>query len=108
MVRTSAKQHDNSPISERRAGERHTLILRVGVLQQAGKVSLCLVKNISSKGVQLRLYSQAKADAPASIRVADELPVHGRLIWLRGDMAVMPSKKSSTINLSPRAGKTAP
>lgn len=88
-MRTSAKQRESGRPADRRAQERYTLVLRIGVLEQGGKASLCLVKNISSRGVQLKLYSQAVPDSPVSLRVADELPVHGHLIWLNGDIAGM-------------------
>jgi len=76
-------------LAERRKEARYTLILRVGVLEQNGKSSLCLVKNISSSGVQLKCYARPIIDAEASIRVADETPLRGRLRWLDGDIAGM-------------------
>jgi len=72
---------------ERRSGERFTLILRVGVLEQMDKVSLCLVKNISSTGVQIKFYAQPIVGNEATIRVADEPPVKGHVVWIKGDVA---------------------
>jgi hypothetical protein len=88
-VRKSAKEADPWRLIERRKEARYTLILRVGVLEQGGKTSLCLVKNISSAGVQLKFYSRPRLDEEASLRVGDELPVHGRIVWLEGDIAGM-------------------
>ena len=84
---TSAALGEASPLVDRRKEARFTLILRVGVLEQAGKSSFCLVKNISATGLQLKVYTRPEAGAPASIRIADEPPVHGRLIWVRNDTA---------------------
>lgn len=82
---TSARMQDDWRLPERRKEERFTLILRVGVLEQQGRASLCLVRNISSSGVQLKCYARPIIDAPASIRVADEPPLQGRIIWIDGE-----------------------
>jgi hypothetical protein len=63
------------------------LILRVGVLEQGGRSSLCLVKNISSMGAQVKFYVQPIVGAEVSIRIADEPAVRGQLAWIRQDMA---------------------
>jgi hypothetical protein len=88
-VRKASKETPTARRQERRKEGRFTLILRVGVLEQSGKASLCLVKNISTLGVQLKCYSNPKVDAPASIRVADEPEVRGRIIWLNDAIAGM-------------------
>ena len=74
---------------ERRTEARYTLILRVGVLEQLGKSSLCLVKNISTMGVQLKCYARPIVDGAASIRVADEPDVLGRIAWVKDGIAGM-------------------
>ena len=84
---TSARMQDDWRLPERRKESRFTLILRVGVLEQEGRSSLCLVKNISSSGVQLKCYARPIVDAPASIRVADEAPLRGRIMWIDGETA---------------------
>lgn len=63
------------------------LILRVGVLEQDGRSSICLVKNISSMGVQVKLYAKLDACGEISLRVADEPPVRGRVTWVRDGKA---------------------
>jgi hypothetical protein len=88
-VRKASKETPTARRQERRKEGRFTLILRVGVLEQSGKSWLCLVKNISTLGVQLKCYSNPKVDAPASIRVADEPEVRGRIIWLNDAIAGM-------------------
>jgi hypothetical protein len=76
-----------SPSKDRRGPERFTLILRVGVLEQQGRPSLCLVRNISAAGAQLRIYAPPALDAGASIRIADEPPAPGRVAWIRDGIA---------------------
>lgn len=104
VVQTSA----HCQIVERRAQERHTLILRIGVLEQAGKVSLRLMKNISSKGMQLRFFPAAMSDVSASIRVADEPRLDGQLGWLNNDMAGITFEITPCRNLAASAAKAAP
>lgn len=70
---------------DRRKEARYTLVLRAGVLEQDGKTSFCMVKNISSTGVQLKTYNRPVLDEAATLRIADELPVHGRIAWIDGD-----------------------
>ena len=86
-MRESLNERNLSRLDDRRKEVRHTLILRVGVLEQRGRSSLCLVKNISPTGVQLKIYTKPVADERVSIRVADEGPVQGRLIWIKDDSA---------------------
>jgi PilZ domain-containing protein len=86
-VSSSSDKSGARRLEERRREARYTLILRVGVLEQAGRSALCLVKNISSAGVQVKFYSKPAVDHPVALRVADEPPVHGRIVWVEGDVA---------------------
>jgi hypothetical protein len=82
-MRSSAEERDSWRLEERRREPRYTLILRAGVLEQEGRTSFCLVKNISSAGIQLKVYSRPVLGADATLRVADEQPVSGRLVWIK-------------------------
>lgn len=75
------------PGSERRSQERHTLILRAGLLEQRGKSAFCLAKNISASGIQVKLYTDAAIDHDVRICVADEEPLDGRIMWIRDGVA---------------------
>ena len=86
-MRKSLQERESWRLEERRKEGRFTLILRVAVMEQYGRSSLCIVKNISPSGIQVKLYIGAIVDAPVSIRVADELPVHGHLCWVAKDTA---------------------
>lgn len=68
---------------ERRKEYRSTLILRVGLLHQAGRSSFCLVKNISPSGAQFKFYTKPNLHIDASLQVADEPPVSGRILWVK-------------------------
>ncbi len=70
-------------LTDRRLQERHTLVLRVGLLEIEGNASFCLLKNISSKGVQVKLYSPLHEGTAVSLRVGDEDAMQGRAAWVR-------------------------
>lgn len=74
-------------LQERRKEARYTLILRAGLLEQNGKASFCLVKNISTTGVQLKVYSHPVLNTNATLRAADEQPIPGHVVWINGDNA---------------------
>ena len=86
-MRESPKEQDGWRLKERRKEARYTLILRAAILEQAGKSSFCLVKNISNTGVQLKVYSPPEVDANVVLRVADEHALDGRIAWVDADAA---------------------
>ena len=87
MSPIAAKARTALPPQNRRKEARFTLILRVGMLEQRGKSLLCLVKNISPTGVQVKFYARPIIGAEASIQIADEPPVPGQVVWIKGDVA---------------------
>ena len=88
-MRKSDREREALRLEERRKEARFNFVLRVGILQQQSKSSLCLVKNISSSGIQFKFYSRPIPNAEASIRVADEPPVEGRIVWIEAEVAGM-------------------
>lgn len=77
----------DEPGADRRSGPRHQLVLRVGLLEQDGRSIFCLVKNISSAGVQVRPYGRLTISNGASLRVGDEDPITGTVAWCRDGLA---------------------
>ena len=63
------------PPPERRTGERHLSLLRVGVLAIDGRRELCLIRNVSTGGMLVRAY----CDIPTGTRLSIELK-HGEPI----------------------------
>ena len=63
------------------------MVMRVGLLEQAGKPSFCLVRNISPSGVQVKLYSSVVRPGKVIVRVADENPFAGDLVWIDNENA---------------------
>jgi hypothetical protein len=86
-MRESSQEKHSWRLEERRKEARYTLILRVAILEQAGKSSFCLVKNISNTGVQLKIYSQPDIDVKTVLRIADEHALEGCIAWIKGDTA---------------------
>jgi hypothetical protein len=64
-----------------RSSRREALVLRVGIITDAARTSFCLVKNISSTGVQVKLYGRAAVGSDVMIRVGDEQAIAGRVVW---------------------------
>jgi len=72
---------------DRRTGARHKLILRVGLLELGGRSIFCLVKNISPTGVQVKPFGRICPDTRVSLRVGDEEPIAGKVVWTREGLA---------------------
>jgi hypothetical protein len=58
------------------------MILRVGLIEQAGKPSFCLVRNVSSRGIQVKLYTSSVRAGDVVVRVADESRISGQIVWI--------------------------
>ena len=86
MNNSEPKALASSLAPDRRAFERPQMVLRVGLLEQQGKSSFCLLRNISPKGVQVKLYSTV-SDGPVGLRVGDECIISGRIVWARNGLA---------------------
>jgi hypothetical protein len=67
---------------DQRSADRHKLILRVGLLEQDGRSIFCLVKNISTTGVQVKPYGDVSQGKGVSLRVGDE-NIPGTPLWSR-------------------------
>src|SRR3954452_17931275 len=89
VMRSSMAQQETWRLEERRKDERYTLILRAGLLEQEGRTAFCIVKNISVRGVQLKVYTQPLLDARTSLRIADDHPATGRIAWIKNDTAAL-------------------
>lgn len=63
------------------------MILRVGLLEQAGRPFFCLVRNVSPTGIQVKLYNSRTRIGEAAIRVGDESVIAGQIVWVKGGHA---------------------
>lgn len=72
---------------ERRTGERHVKILRVGVLVVDGRRELCLIRNISAGGLMAHVYSPVKVDQRVVVELKTHETIPGRIAWTRDSNA---------------------
>lgn len=72
---------------DRRTGERHLSLLRVGSLKIGDRRELCLIKNISAGGMLIRAYCPVPADCPVSVELKQGEPVNGIARWVRDGFA---------------------
>lgn len=66
---------------ERRSGERHLSLLRVGALQIGGRRELCLIRNISAGGMMIRPYSTIETGTTLCVELKHGELVSGIVQW---------------------------
>jgi hypothetical protein len=70
---------------ERRSGERHLSLLRVGALMIGDRRELCLIRNISAGGMLIRAYSKIEAGTRLSIELKRGEAVRGVARWTKDE-----------------------
>lgn len=65
----------------RRSGERHMTLFRVGSFELDGRRELCLIKNISAGGMKIRAYCDLKPGRRLTIELKCGQPVVGTVSW---------------------------
>lgn len=68
---------------DRRDGERHLTLFRVGSITIGDRRELCLIKNISAGGMMIRAYCPIAEGTAMSIELKSGQPVSGKASWLR-------------------------
>lgn len=68
---------------ERREGERHMTLYRVGSIQLEERRELCLIKNISAGGMMIRLYCAIAEGTPLTVELKSGQPITGKISWTR-------------------------
>ncbi|WP_206367510.1 PilZ domain-containing protein [Sphingomonas sp. HDW15A] len=85
---TSISLDDEAPSpSDRRDGKRHLTLFRVGAMTIEGRRELCLIKNISAGGMQIRPYCTLCEGAPLIIELKTGMAVPGKVSWIEGSSA---------------------
>jgi hypothetical protein len=72
---------------ERRSGERHLSLLRIGALMIGDRRELCLIRNISAGGMLIRAYSNIESGTRLSVELKHGEAVSGVARWI-GDECV--------------------
>jgi hypothetical protein len=70
---------------ERRDGERHLTLFRVGSILVEDRRELCLIKNVSSGGMLIRAYSAMTSGTAVSIELKQGEVIGGTVNWVKGD-----------------------
>ena len=86
-VETTVYSLNDSPpeMSERRSGERHLSLLRVGALMIDGRRELCLIRNVSAGGMLIRAYCPIPEGAEITIELKQGEPINGHARWVKGE-----------------------
>lgn len=87
-VETTLYSLSNSPPApatsqDRRDGERHMTLYRVGSILLEDRRELCLIKNISAGGMMIRLYCPIAEATAVTVELKSGQPIHGRISWTR-------------------------
>lgn len=72
---------------ERRTGERHLSLLRVGSLKIGDRAELCLIKNISDGGMLVRAYCPVPEGQRLSVELKQGEPIVGVARWVKDGFA---------------------
>ena len=75
------------PSPDRRDGERHMTLYRVGSMLVENRRELCLIKNISAGGMMVRLYCSVAEGTPVTIELKSGQPIHGCVSWVNDQQA---------------------
>lgn len=68
---------------DRREGDRHMTLFRVGSITIDGRRELALIKNISAGGMMIRAYCEIPEGTPLSIELKSGHPVAGHASWVK-------------------------
>ena len=70
---------------DRRNGERHLTLFRVGSVTIGDRRELCLIKNVSAGGMLIRAYCHIEPGTPLSVELKQGRSVSGKVSWVRDD-----------------------
>ena len=73
--------------SDRRDGDRHMTLYRVGSIMVDDRRELCLIKNISAGGMMIRAYCTLTEGTSLSVELKSGQPITGKVEWLRDQSA---------------------
>jgi len=73
--------------ADRRDGERHMTLYRVGSILVDDRRELCLIKNISAGGMMVRLYCAVAIGTSVIVELKSGQPIHGKVGWVRDQNA---------------------
>lgn len=81
---TTYSIHEEVPeYTQRREDAQPLTLLRVGTLVVAGQRELCLIRNISSRGLMLHVYSPLSEGESVEVEMKTGQQIAGRVKWVR-------------------------
>lgn len=80
---TYSLSEETPPPQERRDGERHLTLFRVGTMIIDGERELCLIRNISAGGMMVRAYRAVRPGQEVTVELKCGQPLSGRISWVR-------------------------
>jgi hypothetical protein len=78
---------ETCPDSEKRSGERFTLLIRTAKLVAPSGEYLCVIRDVSQEGLKARLFQPLPVDEPLDIELATGDRERVEPIWQQGDLA---------------------
>ena len=78
---------DPASAAERRFGERHMTLYRVGSMNVDGRLELCLIRNISAGGMMVRPYCSISEGLRVTVELKCGQQIEGHVCWVRDNMA---------------------
>jgi len=79
--------NDSGGVRNRRSGERHITLFRVGALLVDGQRQLCVVKNISARGALMRPYCKLAEGQQVTLEFKEQHPIEAEVIWAKDSEA---------------------
>ena len=73
--------------ADRREGERHMTLYRVGSILVENRRELCLIKNISAGGMMVKLYCAVAIGTKVVVELKSGQPIRGKVGWVRDQNA---------------------
>lgn len=70
---------------DRRDGNRHMTLYRVGSILVEQRRELCLIKNISAGGMMIRAYCALAPETRVSVELKSGQPIQGQVSWARNE-----------------------
>lgn len=77
----AADMESDSPLGERRHGQRFRTVYRVARVRTGGDEGLARVHNISDQGLMLQLGLEVAVGDPIHIALSETLALEGRIAW---------------------------
>lgn len=80
----AAARSNSAPGGDRRKDFRFTTLLRVGLIEIGSRRELCLVRNISARGLMAEVFSEVRPDDRATVELKTGNRASGTVTWVNG------------------------